>query len=221
MSNIITIGYSAEGTTDQRFLESIIKNTFEEVAFNCKGSIDVYSPLYINASKEQGFSHWVKSLSIKAYQNGLYVLCIHTDSDEPNDSTAFKNKINPALQTLINDGSEEICKNIVPIVPIQMSESWMLADKELLKVEINTNKSDRDLGIDKKPETISNPKQVIENALRIAQEGLPQRRRKLEIDEIYQPIGQKLEIKKLEQIPSYNKFKKAVEEAFRKLNYLK
>jgi hypothetical protein len=34
MSNIVIIGFATEGATDVRFLESIIRRTFEEVALN-------------------------------------------------------------------------------------------------------------------------------------------------------------------------------------------
>ncbi|MCO6491039.1 MAG: hypothetical protein J5I98_21660 [Phaeodactylibacter sp.] len=45
MSNIVTIGFVTEGTTDVRFLENIIKRAFEEIAFDCSGEIEVYDPI--------------------------------------------------------------------------------------------------------------------------------------------------------------------------------
>ena len=44
-------------------------------------------------------------------------------------------------------------KTSVIIVPIQMTESWMLAEKELLKKEIGTDKTDIELGIHRDPES--------------------------------------------------------------------
>ena len=63
-------------------------------------------------------------------------------------------------------------------------------------------------------------KKNIENALSIAQAHLPKRRKKILIEDLYQPIGQKVAIEKLETLSSFNKFKISVEEALRKLNYL-
>jgi len=46
------------------------------------------------------------------------------------------------------------------------------------------------------------------------------RRRQLKIGQLYLPIGQKIQLQKLESLASYNKFKSSVKEAFIKLNYL-
>ena len=218
MSNIITVGYITEGSTDKRFLETIIKKTVEEIAFNCEGQIDVYDPVYLNPSKEDSFISGAINAARKAFNNGIFILCIHVDSDSSKDINAFENKINPSI-IAIKEIADKICKVIVPIVPITMSESWMLADKELFKNELGTTLSDENLNINRHPETIADPKALIENALRIAQEHLPKRRFKVTIGELYQPIGQKVSIEKLNNLNSFKKFKTAVESAFKELNY--
>ncbi|MBS1637700.1 MAG: DUF4276 family protein [Bacteroidetes bacterium] len=219
MSNIITIGYSTEGTTDRRFLENVIKNTFEDVAFDSLGAVEVYAPIYIDFPRGN-FNEAVLKLSKTAADIGVYVLCIHVDADSQSDHEVFTNKINPAMKTIEQAMGDNLCDNIVAIVPIQMTESWLLADKELFKREIGTGMSDNDLKINKDPESIADPKQVIEEALRIAQNHLPSRRKKIKIGDIYQPIGQNLTADKLGAMESYRKFKNAVIEAFRRLNYL-
>jgi len=102
-----------------------------------------------------------------------------------------------------------------------MTEAWMLSDKELLKAEIGTSKSDAELGIQKSPEVYPDPKQVIEMAIRIARQDLTRRyRRKLTIAELYSLMGQKIALNKLKNLSSYQKFKEAVRDAFNSLNYL-
>ena len=62
---------------------------------------------------------------------------------------------NAALKSM---PEEEYCKHIIPTIPIQMIESWMLADKELLKRLINAkDMSDADLGLDRAPESYADP----------------------------------------------------------------
>ena len=102
-----------------------------------------------------------------------------------------------------------------------MTEAWMLCDTDLLKAEIGTSKKDEELGIDKFPENYNDPKVAIENAIRSARQNLPKRRRRqLSIMELYSVIGQKISLNSLENLPSYQKFKEAIREAFLKLNYL-
>ena len=81
-----------------------------------------------------------------------------------------------------------------------MIESWMLADKELLKKEIGTVKTDFDLGISKRPEEYKNPKKIIEDAIRIAGLDITKRRRKdLLVRDLYSIIGQKISLNKLNE----------------------
>lgn len=219
MGNIITIAYTTEGSTDKRFLESIIKKTFEEVALKCDTSIEVYEPVYIKSVKTGTFINDVELLLKEASKIGSNVVCFHADADDKDDRNVLQYKIEPIISLVENLGSDS-CKNIVSIVPIRMSEAWMLADKKLLKEEIGTNKSDIELNINKYPEAIADPKEVIIEALRIAQDHLPKRRNRITISDLYQPIGQKISINELENLSSFTRFRSSVELAFITLNYL-
>ncbi len=211
-----------EGNTDLRFLESIVKRTFEEIAFDeCTGELEISVHLYTEKS-DSGFIDYVKKAS-KSCMEYYYimVLCVHLDADSTTDDKVFANKIKPAQDALSELDESEYCRILTAIVPVQMTEAWMMADKELLKKEIGTSKSDEHLGIDKKPEAYSDPKKTIEDAIRTAREDLTKkRRRELKIDELYSLIGQKTSIEKLNQLPSYSKFKDAVRDAYKRLGYL-
>ena len=65
----------------------------------------------------------------------ISLMFVHTDADSSDDDFVFKSKIIPAINYL-KIQTESICKNLVAIVPIQMTESWMIADKELLNVSV-------------------------------------------------------------------------------------
>lgn len=219
MINQITIGFATEGTTDVRFLESIIQRTFEEVAFDCTAEIEVLPLQYL--PKETGNIE-VSSVSYakKADELGIMVLCLHKDADDKSDANAFQFNILPAFRS-IESNPDIYCKNLVAIVPVQMSEAWMLADTELLKDEIGTDLTDQQLNIYQNPESIADPKKSIIDAIRIARQTMTRRtRRDLKIGELYQPVGQKIELVHLKKLPSYLKFREAVQRAFQKLNYL-
>ena len=110
---------------------------------------------------------------------------------------------------------------LIALVPVQEIEAWMLADKELLKKEIGTEKTDIELTIHRSPEKIANPKEVIEEAIRVAREGMVKRRRaQLTLADIYSPIGQKIGIEKLDNLNSYQDFKENIRSAFRRLKLL-
>jgi hypothetical protein len=221
MNRQIIIGFTTEGTTDVRFLESIIQRSFESIAFECDGQIEVLPVQYIE--KQSGsFLEVVRLYAQKAAQRGIMVLCVHCDADAKADTDTFKDKIDPAFDMICNTEGSSLCKTLVPIVPVAMTEAWMLSDTELLKAEIGTDKNDADLGIDRFPEDYSDPKECIQNAIRIGRQDLTKRRRRdLSISELYLPIGQQVLLSRLESLPSYRKFREAVRYSFKQLKYLR
>jgi hypothetical protein len=215
------IGLFTEGTTDIRFLESVVKRTFEEISFECSGQIEISAIQTIGKTIGLSFNESVIEASRKGVNDfGITILCIHVDADNKSDKNAFQNKFNPTLSK-IESIKDDICKIIVPVIPIQMTEAWMLADKILFKKEIGTNKTDQELYIYKAPEDYSDPKATIENAIRIAlQERRRRHRKELTIADLYLSMGQSISIDKLKLIPSYIKFQDNVRNALKKLNYL-
>lgn len=218
--NIITIGYHTEGTTDERFLLSIIKRTFDLIAIDCDSQIEVYDPQIIHA-KGEGFVDSILLAASKAADEGSLVLCVHADADNGSSRDTFQFKIDPAALAISNS-ELGICKILVPIVPIKMIEAWMLADLDLLKSEIGTLKSNHDLGLEHPAESYTDPKFVIEEAIRRAFSDRPKRHRsQTSIDDLYIPLGRKIKLESLDLLPSFKRFKEDVANAFVKLNYLR
>jgi hypothetical protein len=221
MSNFILAGLFTEGTTDVRFLSSVVERTLEQVALDCSGNIETMVQVISIKKTRLTFVEQVLEASKIAFEEfGVTFIFVHTDSDASTDDLIFKSKIVPAQENLLLQ-DDMYCKYIVAIVPIQMTESWMLADKYLLKEEIGIEKTDSELGIHVNPETITNPKSLIESIIRLSKEDLTKRRRNrgLNISDLYQIIGQKIEISELEKLPSYVKFKTSLIEKLRELNF--
>lgn len=176
MSKQIIIAFATEGTTDKLFLESIIKRTFENIALNeSTQDIEIFDPISLEkipGKIEEKALNYAK----KAIEKGAMIFCFHVDADDSQDQNTFNNSINPAFDAILNS-NKDLCKNLVAIVPIHMTEAWMLADKELLKRELGIKKNDQELGITKKPEEFTNPKETIENVIKIVKKEFPKRRR--------------------------------------------
>ncbi|OFY75101.1 MAG: hypothetical protein A2275_02125 [Bacteroidetes bacterium RIFOXYA12_FULL_35_11] len=104
-----------------------------------------------------------------------------------------------------------------------MTEAWMMADLDLLKKKMGTDKSNNELELPIRSnliEKIADPKSCISNALRIAQISQPRRRKKLTISNLYTPISQELRIDKLQLLPSFKIFEENARQAMIKLNFL-
>lgn len=215
----IIIALATEGNADHRFLPNIIQRTFEIVALESQQEIEIFEPITLSqiSGKNIDIREKAKQYAIQAVEKGAMVLCFHADADNKTDKNAFEQRINPAFDAIKSDNGD-LCKNVVAIVPIQMTEAWMLADKELLKKQFCTNKSDSELEIDKLPESFSNPRETIKKAINKAREDITKRRRKkLTIGDLYSPLGKTIELSKLESLSSYLKFKTAVRDIFPQL----
>jgi hypothetical protein len=222
MSNFLLTGLFTEGTTDIRFLESVVKTTLENLAIECSGYIETELEIIKIQKTGLSFNQQVLKAAEKAKNDfEILILFIHTDSDNKDDSIVFNTKIIPATELINQQEDDKVCKKIVALVPIQMTESWMLADKELLKNEIGIEGSDLDLGLHRNPEEIANPKALIENIIRISKDNQVKRKRNkgLTISDLYLIIGQKIELSELEKLPSYMKFKNSLTERLRELNF--
>lgn len=221
MTKQIFIGLYTEGTTDERFLHSVVRKAFDEVAFEATGDFDFY--IEILQIKKLGLSFIQQALQASKEgvdKFGISFLCLHKDADDITDQRAFSTSINPAIAEIQKQGND-YCKVVVAIVPVRMTEAWLLADKDLFKKHLGTILSDHDLDITQDPENIANPKRKIESAIRIAMKSRTKRRPKqLTISDLYMPLGDQIETKHLEKLSSYRKFKASVRNAFIALNYL-
>lgn len=218
----LMIGLIAEGTTDLRFLKNVIYKSIVELSLQCINQVEIFDIMEISAEGDSFVSKMIDA-SKRAASDGISILCIHTDSDSRSIDAVIQNKFVPLLDELQKISGNDCCKNIIPTIPIQMIESWMLADKELLKQLINATKlSDTALGIDKKPETYSDPKSTIENAIRIAMAGQTKRRRNdIRISDLYETLGNRLNLESLRTIPSFVSFEENVIKSFKQMGLMR
>jgi hypothetical protein len=85
-------GLYTEGKTDERFLQSIVQRTIEEIAFDCRGQIDI-EVFVIDVPKGLTFVEQVVQASLIGYENfGIQLLCVHTDADSESVKTPIQTK---------------------------------------------------------------------------------------------------------------------------------
>lgn len=215
------IGFTVEGSTDTRFLTQVIQNVFEDIAFECRTDVVIEDVRHVHVHKTE-FTETMLNASKQAAECGITVLCIHADSDARDIENVMEFKFVPFVEALNPLSADDYCKAIVPVIPIQMTEAWMMADKELLKTKIAAQgKRDTDLGLERAPEAYADPKQAIIDAIRVAQAGKTKRRRnELTINDLYDEMGQSIPLQRLRELSSFQHFEENVRSAFRLLGYI-
>lgn len=219
----IAIGLNAEGVTDYRFLKDIIYRTFSHIIANeCETDIEILDIFDIVVPKTS-FKDTALAATLKGTSEyGISIMCIHADADNNSIDDILENKFSPLWESIKSHPDHSCCKIIVPIIPIKMTESWMMADKELLKKSINAkNIKDEELGLDKKPEAYRDPKDAINKAISIAANQNQRKRiRNLNIGSLYEEMGGLIALEALEALPSYMSFTNSIRGALKELNYL-
>ena len=217
---MLVVGLATEGETDIRFLNDIVLRSIEHLVYTeCSQVVDIYvNP--IRAEKGENFEDYVRNSIRKGVEEcGMMALAMHSDSDKDSYEERFRHKFTPVFESLKENPAE--CDILIPIIPVRMTEAWMLTDKELFKEEIGSDDTDAELGLDKRPEEITNPKLLIENDLRMLAERRSRKDDAVAISELYDILGSKLSVEKLSVLPSFIKFLDSVRDALTVLGYLK
>jgi hypothetical protein len=206
--NMLVLGLYVEGSTDHRFLSSVIERTTQQVLLQHE-QIDT-DPLIIpiQLTTEQKKDRAESILQAARSASGFHILIVHADADSPASSKALVERIEPGLK-LVQETQEDVCRDLVPIIPVQAVEAWMLADHERLLAEVRTTMHPPMLGIPERAiqvESIAKPKQLLKEVVRKAYASQNSRRRDTGIDFLYEPIGERISLERLRQLPSYQQF---------------
>lgn len=220
MNYQLFLGYIFEGTTDKSFLKSIIERTISDILC-CYSNKDVEIILIpFRKDGDKFVEQSINSIKKGYIENSTDIFYIHSDADDSTITNVLNNKFNPLFKEVLAVEEIKDCK-IIPIIPVYMTEAWMLADFDLLCQEISTTKTKTQLKLSGKPESFTDPKSKIIEALRITNNELPKKRRKdLTISDLYQIIGQKIEIDKLLILDSFKWFYVRSFEALKQLNLI-
>lgn len=216
------LGLYAEGATDYQFLRPVIEKTISDIVLNHVTKEVEISVFDVHIDEKGSFADNVIAASSKGFESfGIMALIVHADADSLSAKSTFKHKIEPALVKIASEKTKNICEEIVPVVPIYETESWMLANKSIFKKFILTTKTEVELNIDGHPETMSRPKERIEEAIRISSADLPKKKRgNVTILDLYSIIGESIEPSDLMSFVSYKKFNSDLFDLLRRINYL-
>lgn len=102
------IGVVTEGTTDIRFLTTILENVFLDIAVDCLNEVSIDGIIFFDAEGD-GFVEKMLNASQKGVQEyGISILCVHTDQDR--DTEIYNHKITPLQNALSTKNSILIVK---------------------------------------------------------------------------------------------------------------
>jgi len=219
----LSLALYSEGSTDQHFLSDVIRRTSRQILDrHGQYSLNV-QPIDIITFRKVGLKQ--DECILQAARNAIdyHVLIVHADADHRTNEKALLERFKPGYMLVQNQ--ENICKHLVPIIPIQMTEAWMLVDHIALQDAIGTVMTARDLGLPPKAKLVENdsdPKQTLHLVLQKANAHRPRRQRhnQASLSMLYSILGRQINLERLRQVPSYQQFETDLTGTLKKLSLL-
>jgi hypothetical protein len=201
----LVLALYAEGPTDERFLSIIIQRTAEGLLLRLGQTVvDVLTPIILRPK----FTHTLTSraesiLDVAQQAYGYHALIIHTDADHSTSEWAMNERIRPGID-LVQLRQNGVCHHLVPIIPVRMTEAWMLTDIRALQTVIGTDLSATALGIPEHPSLVDKllePKQILNQAIQNSG-----RRRRIHLGTLYEPLARQIDLGHLQIVAAYQDF---------------
>ena len=219
--SVLVVALYAEGSTDDRFLSPIIQRTAESIiAQYGQNVVDVLEPVIVPSQPHQHREECI--FSAACYAHGYHALIVHSDADDRTPDRALFERIQPGFD-LVSRTDQEACKHLIPVIPVQMIEAWMLVDHNALCEVIGTNLSPQILGLPSRSAEVerdANPKQTLKEVIQKALSHRPQRRRQLDFTTRQESLARRINLNILYSVPSYREFFINFKKTLAELNFI-
>ncbi|NJN67975.1 MAG: DUF4276 family protein [Chloroflexaceae bacterium] len=114
-------------------------------------------------------------------------------------------RVHPGMRLVQQAG---INHHLIPLIPVQTTEAWLLADPEALRQVIGTNLTADELCLPVRSHQVEsdpNPKQTLAQVVQRAT--APRgRRRTLRVSDIFAPMAYTISLERLRGVPAYQRF---------------
>jgi hypothetical protein len=207
----------AEGSSDNRFLPLIVRRTAQSI-IDQYWSADQYEPIDLSDVKiipKQRGKRDICILGAAKVARKYNLLIVHSDADDKTSERAHKERIQPGFDLVLKlRSAEEVCEHLIPLIPVQMVEAWMLADGKALLNSVGVDAPSLDLRLPKvsEVERDANPKRTLneivrEVNLKRSSSKRTARRQEININECYEDLALNINLDVLAFVPSYQTFK--------------
>jgi hypothetical protein len=218
----LALAFYAEGVTDHQFLPTIIRRTSRQICDrHGLKSIDVL-PVESIVFNKAGLRQDERILQAALTAFKSHILIIHADADDHTPENALRNRFQPGYER-VQQLDTKICKNLVPVVPIYMTEAWMLADADALQEVIEIDIKPHELGLPKKAKQVelyADPKQMLRQVVQKAYAHKTRRQRHMNIEYLYEALAREIRLDRLAEVPAYQRFAADLTTTLRTLNFI-
>ncbi|MFW6116782.1 MAG: DUF4276 family protein [bacterium] len=205
----LTLAIYCEGPTDERFLPIIIQRTGDRIMRkneNALKPVEVLEPLPLRPHSEAQ-DPAQRILSVARQARGYHALIIHSDADSSTREDALEQRYIPG-EHLVEQNQNGVCKNMLPIIPVRMTEAWMMADFDTFQDVVGTDLPFDKLGFPNtthQVESVEDPKHQLRLALKRVFSAR-RRRKKVRLGQYYESLARRIKLEELGKVPAFQEF---------------
>jgi hypothetical protein len=193
----------AEGPTDHRFLDELLRRTVEHLLVDGGHAVDLSPvqrlPLFPCPTTR---AERIATGSV-ALQGAFHLLFVHADgAGDP--QLARSERIVPGIEAMHTSLGDDGRRGVA-VVPIRETEAWALADVDCLRRVLGTRLSAVELGVPESAnelENLANPKATFAQVVRLARPGRRGRRRPASAS-FLDLIGQQARLSELARLSAF------------------
>lgn len=209
----------AEGSTDHRFLDELLRRTVEHLLIDGGYAVDLSSVQRLPVGAEEPNRAERIAVGSQRIQGAFHLLFVHADG-AGDAERAREERVQPGIDAMhARVGGEG--RRGVAVVPVRETEAWALADADCLRRILGTQRSPADLGLPQSPtelENLSDPKATFAAVVREARPGRRGRRRPMP-GSFLDLIGQQARISQLARLSAFERLLSDLDEALRALGF--
>jgi hypothetical protein len=199
----LSLALYCEGNTDKHFLPKIIERAAEKVILSRTANYVDVLPVTVMDVAKQVRGEDILEAAMLAY--GYDALIVHKDADNRTYEETRIQCFEPGC-TLVQESGKEVCKDLVPIIPVREVEAWMIADPDVLYKLLEIKERLQNLRLAKRAvlvESDADPKATLNRVIAMAES---ERRRKIIRAPFYESLALEVRLERLDQVPAYRKF---------------
>jgi hypothetical protein len=192
----------AEGHSDDLFLPEVLRRSAQDV---CGAWVDVAAPLAVRAGAGPG-GHDDLIQALEREDGAFAVVVFHQDGKSHPD--AVRLSLTGFREKLRRRGRGE---PLVPVVPVQETEAWAMADGDALRSVLGVTWSDAQMGLPRRTRDLEadpDPKTTLRR--------LFERATRWDVDFLGQ-LGECVSLERLRELPSFRCWENDLAEAWRML----
>jgi Domain of unknown function (DUF4276) len=161
-----------EGPGDALFLRPLLLRLCETTAADAQEPVEVPDVIDLGDKAEHQSRPRDERIAsaARAAEGAWIVLFIHADADARDARTAIAERVQPAIDRLAADLGAN--KQAIAVVPIRMTEAWLLADLDAFRSVLGTTLDVDALGLSKVvahgAERVTDPKALVRQAIAVA-----------------------------------------------------